>query len=157
MVTETYISDDLGEVARSTCTYARLPGRSDNPSVGTAKGRTVDYAEDEEETQRPMLNDYLRITTHPDQALIELPHHSRIYNSFGSIQGGAVAVLVDAMATHLGFLTAGVPMRCVSAEVHYLAQAKSGPFRAAGKLLRVEQDSATTRDRISDARNNDRH
>ncbi len=156
VVTETYISDNLGEVARSTCTYARLPARSDNPSVGTAKGRTVDYAEEEEEERRPMLNDYLRITTDPDQPVIELPHHSRIYNSFGSIQGGAVAVLVDAMATHLGFLTAGVPMRCVDAEVHYLAQAKSGPFRVEGELLRVDQNAVTSRVRIIDTGNDDR-
>ena len=60
------------------------------------------------------------------------------------------------MATHLGFLTAGVPMRCVSAEVHYLAQAKSGPFRVEGELLRVDQDAVTSRVRIIDAGNNDR-
>ena len=35
VVTETFISDAEGEVARATCTYARLPSRSDNPSVWT--------------------------------------------------------------------------------------------------------------------------
>jgi len=156
VVTETHISDDLGEVARSTCTYARLPGRSDNPSVGTAKGRTVDYGGEEELTNRPMLDDYLLIETDPDQAVIRLPHHSRIHNSFGSIQGGAVAVLVDAMATHLGFLTTGLPMRCLAAEVHYLSQAKSGPFRVEGELLRVDEGEVTSRVRIVDVGNNDR-
>ena len=156
VVTETHISDSLGEVARSTCTYARLPGRSDNPTVGTAKGRTVDYGGEEESTNRPMLNDYLRLEIDPDQALIELPHHQRIHNSFGSIQGGAVAILVDAMATHLGFITTGMRMRCVTAEVHYLSQAKSGPFRVEGELLRADNDAVTSRIRIVDVGNNDR-
>ena len=156
VVTETYISDDLGEVARSTCTYARLPARSDNPTVGTAKGRTVDYASEEEFSNRPMLNDYLQIEINPKRAVIELPHHSRIHNSFGSIQGGAVAVLVDAMATHLGSITTGLPMRCLSAEIHYLSQAKSGPFRVEGELLRADKHSVTSRVRIIDVGNNDR-
>ena len=156
VVTETHISDKLGEIARSTCTYARLPGRSDNPTVGTAKGRTVDYAIEEETTTRPMLDDYLRIETDPDHALIELPHHPRIHNSFGSIQGGAVAILVDAMATHIGSITTGMPMRCLTAEVHYLSQAKSGPFRVEGELLRADTDAVTSRVRIIDVGNNDR-
>ena len=33
VVTETTIDDEHGEVGRSICTYARLPARSDNPSV----------------------------------------------------------------------------------------------------------------------------
>ena len=45
VVTETFISDAEGEVARATCTYARLPSRSDNPSVATGLGRTIDYSE----------------------------------------------------------------------------------------------------------------
>ena len=155
VVTETVIGDVQGEVARSICTYARLPARSDNPSVGTARGRIVDYAE-EEEKPRPMLDDYLRINARSDQAVMELPHDPRIHNSFGSIQGGAVAVLVDAMAAHMGKLTLGKPMRCVEAEVHYLAQAKSGPFRVEGEPLRVDESSVTSRIRIVDAGNDDR-
>ena len=155
VVTETTIDDEHGEVGRSICTYARLPARSDNPSVGTARGQIVDYAE-EEESHRPLLDDYLKITVHPDEPIIELPHHPQIHNSFGSIQGGAVAVLVDAMAAHLGQLTFGAPTRCIQAEVHYLAQAKSGPFMVKGEPLRVGSQSVTSRIRIVDKGNENR-
>lgn len=156
VVTETAIHDLSGELARATCTYARLPARTDNPSVGTGKGQIVDYAEDNEEHPRPMLDDYLRISTKPDEPLIELPLHSRIHNSFGSIQGGAVAVLVDAMAAHLARLTFSAPARCISADVHYLAQAKTGPFKVEGEPLRIDQNTVTSRIRITDVGNDDR-
>ncbi|MCS5688701.1 MAG: hotdog fold thioesterase [Acidimicrobiales bacterium] len=156
VVTETAIRDLSGEIARATCTYARLPARTDNPSVGTGKGQVVDYAEDDEEHPRPMLDDYLRIDTNPDEPVIQLPHHSRIHNSFGSIQGGAVAVLVDAMAAHLCRLTHKAPARCTSPDVHYLAQAKAGPFRVEGEPLRIDQDTVTSRIRIVDVGNDNR-
>lgn len=156
VVTETFISDAEGEVARATCTYARLPSRSDNPSVGTGLGRTIDYSEKDEESPRLPLDNYLKITTDPSEPIIELPHHHRIHNSFGSIQGGAVAVLVDAMSTHAGSMVTKLPMRCVEIEIHYLAQAKEGPFRVEGEPLRVDESSVTSRIRILDIGNDGR-
>ena len=156
VVTETAISDSSGEIARATCTYARLPARTNNPSVGTGKGQVVDYAEDNEEHPRPMLEDYLRADINPNEPVIELPHHSRIHNSFGSIQGGAVAVLADAMAAHLCRLILKTPARCTSADVHYLAQAKGGPFRVEGEALRIDQTAVTSRIRIIDVGNDNR-
>jgi acyl-coenzyme A thioesterase PaaI-like protein len=52
------------------------------------------------------------------------------------------------MAAHLGQLTFGAPTRCIQAEVHYLAQAKSGPFMVKGEPLRVDSQSVTSRIRI---------
>ena len=156
VVTETAISDSSGEIERATCTYARLPARTNNPSVGTDKGQVVDYAEDNEEHPRPMLEDYLRADINPNEPVIELPHHSRIHNSFGSIQGGAVAVLADAMAAHLCRLILKTPARCTSADVHYLAQAKGGPFRVEGEALRIDQTAVTSRIRIIDVGNDNR-
>ena len=156
VVTETAISDSSGEIARATCTYARLPARTNNPSVGTGKGQVVDYAEDNEEHPRPMLEDYLRADINPNEPVIELPHHSRIHNSFGSIQGGAVAVLADAMAAHLCRLILKTPARCTSADVHYLAQSKGGPFRVEGEALRIDQTAVTSRIRIIDVGNDNR-
>ena len=124
--------------------------------MGTGKGQVVDYAEDNEEHPRPMLEDYLRADINPNEPVIELPHHSRIHNSFGSIQGGAVAVLADAMAAHLCRLILKTPARCTSADVHYLAQAKGGPFRVEGEALRIDQTAVTSRIRIIDVGNDNR-
>ena len=86
----------------------------------------------------------------PDKPIIELPHHSRIYNSFGSIQGGAVVVLVERMARHIAELEGGRDARCITADVHYLAHAKDGPFRVEGEALRKDSMGITSQVTITD-------
>ena len=133
------VTDEAGtEIARSTCTYARLPRRDDTPVVdSTARENTVDYREDDELDPRPPLDDYLRITPVPGEPRIELPMHNRIRNSFGSLQGGASIVVAEVMANHLAGLAAGGERRarCVFADMHYLAPGRGGPFRVDGEVL----------------------
>ena len=150
VVTETSVHDDLGEFARSICTYARLPARSDNPSVGTEEAEIIEYFEDEPLEPRPPLDDYLQMRLRPDEPVIDLDHHGRIHNSFGSIQGGAVVVLMERAATHLHELELGTPGRCFSADVHYLAQAKGGPFEVRAELLGHPGKGTSARVRIVD-------
>lgn len=152
VVTETSVTDEAGtEIARSTCTYARLPRRDDTPVVdSTARENTVDYREDDELDPRPPLDDYLRITPVPGEARIELPMHNRIRNSFGSLQGGASIVVAEVMSTHLAQMCDGDGRRsrCVFADMHYLAPARGGPFRVEGEVLARTGQLVTTRTRI---------
>ncbi|MCY3584672.1 MAG: PaaI family thioesterase [Acidimicrobiales bacterium] len=152
VVTETSVTDESGtEIARSTCTYARLPRRDDTPVVdSTARENTVDYREDHELDPRPALDDYLRITPVPGEPRIELPMHNRIRNSFGSLQGGASIVVAEVMANHLARMAAGGERtsRCVFADVHYLAPGRGGPFRVDGETLARTDHLVTTRTRI---------
>ena len=152
VVTETSVTDEAGtEIARSTCTYARLPRRDDTPVVdATARDNTVHYREDHEVNPRPPLDDYLRISPVPGEPRIELPMHNRIRNSFGSLQGGASIMVAEVMSTHLAGLCDGAqrPSRCVFADMHYLAPARGGPFRVDGEVLARTGHVVTSRTRI---------
>ena len=152
VVTETSVTDEAGtEIARSTCTYARLPRRDDTPVVdSTARDNTVHYREDHELDPRPPLDDYLRISSVPGEPRIELPMHNRIRNSFGSLQGGASIVVAEVMATHLARMCDGGERRarCVFADMHYLAPARGGPFRVDGEVLAQTGHVVTSRTRI---------
>ncbi len=152
VVTETSVTDEAGiEIARSTCTYARLPRRDDTPVVdSTARENTVDYREDHELDPRPPLDDYLRITPVTGEPRIELPMHNRIRNSFGSLQGGASIVVAEVMSNHLAAMAAGGERRsrCVFADMHYLAPGRGGPFRVDGEVLARTDHLVTSRTRI---------
>lgn len=152
VVTETSVVDEAGtEIARSTCTYARLPRRGDTPVVdSTASESVVEYLEDHELSPRPPLDEYLRITPVHGEPRIELPMHNRIRNSFGSLQGGASIVVAEVMSMHLAAMGdgAGRPSRCVFADMHYLAPARGGPFRVDGEVLARTDRLVTTRTRI---------
>lgn len=152
VVTETSVTDEAGsEIARSTCTYARLPRREDTPIVdSTARENSVDYREDHPLDPRPPLEDYLRISPVPGEPHIELPMHNRIRNSFGSLQGGASIVVAEVMANHLADMRADGQRRsrCVFADMHYLAPARGGPFRVDGEVLAHTDHLVASRTRI---------
>lgn len=156
VVTETSVADADGELARSICTYARLPSRSDNPDPGTHEAKVIEFREDEPLDPRPPLDEYLHMRPRPDEPVIDLDHHPRIHNSFGSIQGGAVVVLMESAATHLATLTTGKRARCFSADVHYMSQAKGGPFEVRAEPLAHPGDAMSCRVRITDVGHDDR-
>ncbi len=156
LVTETRVSDDIGELARSICTYARLPARSDNPAASEVGASVVEYREDEPLDPRPPLDEYVGARPRPDEPILDLDHHVRIHNSFGSIQGGAVVVLMEQAAVHLSGLETGRAARCHSADVHYLAQAKGGPFEVRAERLASAGSTVSARVKIVDVGNGDR-
>ncbi|MDG2111624.1 MAG: PaaI family thioesterase, partial [Actinomycetota bacterium] len=82
--------------------------------------------------------------------------HERIHNSFGSIQGGAVVILMEYAANHLAELSLDKRARCFSADVHYLSQAKGGPFEIRAELLARPGDAMSCRVRIVDVGHDDR-
>ena len=156
LVTETVVSDDRGEFGRSLCTYARLPARADNPAGPGEEEYQVDFREDEPLDPRPPLDEYLQVRPRPSDAVVDLDHHSRIYNSFGSIQGGAVVVLMEIGGTHLAGLLSGRRARCIGADVHYLSQARGGPFEVRAERIATAGDVVVSRVRIIDVGSDDR-
>ncbi len=157
VVTETSVVDEAGtEIARSICTYARLPRRDDTPVANsTAREQVIDFREERELNPRPPLDDYLRIVPVPNEPRIELPMHNRIRNSFGSLQGGASIVVADVMSTHVAEIYGGDRRRsrCVFADMHYLAPARGGPFRIDGEIVARTDHLVTTRTRIFETAN----
>lgn len=154
----TVASDDVGEVARGWVTYARLPRRDDSPPVeaGSRIGQRLHYVEDptlETEIERPMLDDYVGIRLIPDELALEVEHQPRLHNSFGSLQGGAAAVLVERLATLAAERRFGRPARATDLHIQYVGQTRAGPFRVEGTVLRVDPEAVTCEVSILDAGN----
>lgn len=151
-------TDDDGEVARAWVTYLRLPRRDDSPTVpeGSRVGLRLHYVEDPDldtERDRPRLDDYVGISVADDGVSLECPHHSRIHNSFGSLQGGAAAVLLERWVLDAAERRFGEPCRVTDLHVQYLGQTRAGPFRVEGEVLRDDPASITAEVSVLDAGN----
>lgn len=58
-----------------------------------------------------------------------------VINTLGAMQGGVIAILIDATADHFGASVLGEPARVRSLEIHYLKLARVGPVRAQARSL----------------------
>ena len=136
------LHDDAGEAVGLTyATFSRLPYRDDNPRITSFMPRAVtDYRSDEEEPRIP-FDEYLGLRFTPGETHIELDHHERIYNSFGSIQGGAMAALLERAGAHGAQRVLGRPARSTDLHFQYLAQARVGPFRLTTEVIRADDRS----------------
>ncbi len=160
VLSATVLADDEGEVARSWVTYTRLPRRDDNPTVeaGSRIGRRLHYVEDpslDTERERPMLDDYVGLRLAPEGLSLELDHHPRIHNSFGSLQGGAAAVLAERLGMLASEHRTGRPSRVTDLHIQYLGQTRAGPFRVDGEVLRADAESLICEVSILDSGNDD--
>ena len=158
ILSSTVVFDEGGEVARGRVTYTRLRRRDDNPDVGRTSrvGMRLHYVEEpdlESEIERPNLDDYLKLQVVPDELAIELDHHPRIHNSFGSLQGGAAATLAERLGMVAAERRFGAPARVTDLHILYLGQTRAGPFRITGEVLRDDADSVTCEVDIRDAGN----
>jgi uncharacterized protein (TIGR00369 family) len=132
--------DDGGAVGVAHVTFSRLPRRTEAPAGPPPKPSRVDYTKADEEPRLPP-DEYFGIRIDPGDTAFELDHHERIYNSFGSIQGGAMAALLDRVAVLCAERNLGRPARTLDLHYSYLAPATDGPFRAHAVPLRVERDA----------------
>ncbi len=134
VLSESRLSDANGRpVGGAWVTFTRLPRREENPSPDHELGWTR-YRSEEEEPRIP-FDEYLGLRFDTEAAEIELDHHERIYNSFGSIQGGAMGSLLARVATLAGERHLGAPARTVDLHFSYTAQARVGPFRLDAEVL----------------------
>lgn len=127
--------DDGQEIGVAHVTFSRLPRRPDGRTGRPPAAVAVDLTQPDEEPRLP-LDEYLGIRIDPDEAAFELDHHERIYNSFGSIQGGAMGALLDRVAALAAERALGGPARTMDLHFSYLAPATTGPFRVTAEPLR---------------------
>jgi uncharacterized protein (TIGR00369 family) len=161
----TEVTDADGPVARAWVTYVRLPRRDDSPTIeeGHLTGRRLLYVEKDDPGPsasdsspaegRPMLDDYIGLTIREGELVFDLVHQPRIHNSFGSIQGGVAATLIERMGMLAAERSLGVPARVTDAHTYYLGQTREGPFRIEGTVLRSDATAVTTEVAVIDAGN----
>lgn len=87
--------------------------------------------------------------------IVECDKSDYVRNSFGTINGGAVAVILEAAAEHAACARTGAPFVHRDLQVHYLAQTKVGPARTSARLVRADDAHAVVEATLVDAGNAD--
>lgn len=144
------IDDDGGTVGVAHVTFSRLPRRNETTSSPAPRPSSVDYTDPDEEPRLPP-DEYFGIRIDPDSSAFELDHHERIFNSFGSIQGGAMAALLERAAVLCTERALGGAARTMDLHFSYLAPATEGPFRVAAVPVRVDADAVLCTVELTDA------
>lgn len=138
-------------VGRGTATFAVLPTRTDfqrqthwidDPTP------SVSFGGDAPSFHKPLLETLGVRFEARDPSVARVDMSDYVVNSLGAMQGGVVALLVDAVAERFARSLIGRDARLAQLEIHYLKLGKVGPIRAqarptgelagGGRLLRVE-------------------
>lgn len=82
---------------------------------------------------------------------IELPRSDYTVNSFGSLQGGMVAILIEMAAELAANTGAGHPQAVIDVSVRYLNPGPRGPYRTRAEMLRAGPNGTLLRVEVSDA------
>jgi acyl-coenzyme A thioesterase PaaI-like protein len=137
--------------ASGLITFARVP-RSAAPgmdgydpalSIGEVRHHPVDAPPD-----RPMFERMNLVVVDAHRGMARLESTPYVVNSVGTINGGALAVFVEAAAEAMR-----PGMAAGDIEIHYLSQVKVGPAETAGAVLRESDDLAVVNVRVTDAGN----
>lgn len=150
VLSESRLSDDRGApVGVAFVTFTRLPRREGQTLSVVAQGARSRFQSSQEEARIP-LDEYFGLRFEDEEAAFELDHHERIYNSFGSIQGGAMGSLLERGASYAAERHFGAPSRTVDLHFSYTAQAREGPFWVSAEVLRAGPDGVLSRVQLVD-------
>jgi uncharacterized protein (TIGR00369 family) len=141
---------------RGLMTFARIPG-----SASAVSGRVIPESSPKQSTAldgsgfRVPLFDQLGIRViDAKRGVIEIDRTDYSRNSFGSLNGGVIAIAAEAAASAL--VTArGADFEAVDISVNYLSQTRSGPGRTTAILVRADAHDAVVEVRLVDAGNDD--
>jgi len=152
-------SDDVATMrpaGRGLMTFARIPG-----SASAASARVVPATSPKQSMalaksgfRLPLFAQLGIRVLDAARGAVEVDRTDYTRNSFGSLNGGVVAIAADAAAEALvGAM--GQPFEGVDISVNYLSQTRSGPGRTAATLLRYDAHHAVVEVRLVDAGHHD--
>jgi acyl-coenzyme A thioesterase PaaI-like protein len=162
IVVEVNVFDGLGgedtagarPAGAGVMTFGRLPGSASAITIDPKQnmGRST-AARSDTHLSAPLLDEIGLRVLDGATGQVELAKSDYIRNSFGTINGGVMGMVMQAAAEAAG---AGFG-RFVATDIqlHYLAQTKTGPLRTSTGVLRVLRDHAVCRIRAVDAGNDD--
>jgi uncharacterized protein (TIGR00369 family) len=152
-------NDDIGTMrpaGRGLMTFARIPG-----SASAASARSMPESAPKQSMAVPgsgfrkALLEQLQIRVLDARSgAIELDRTDYTRNSFGSINGGVIAIAAEA-AAECQLAARARPFEAVDIAVTYLSQTRSGPLRTAASLVRMDARHAVLEVRLVDAGNDD--
>ncbi len=150
VLSESRLRDGRDEpVGIAFVTFSRLPRRDGQATTAAPKRGRSRFQSDREEPRIP-LDDYFGLRFDPEASAFELDHHERIYNSFGSIQGGAMGSLLERAGAYAAERSYGRPARTVDLHFSYIAQARVSPFRVEAETLRSDSHGTLCRVQLVD-------
>jgi acyl-coenzyme A thioesterase PaaI-like protein len=151
LVIEVGAADDRGPFGASTMSFAILPRRPGTPTVdltGAPQGLVTAPGDDAAVSS---LSDAIGYVVDPDGSGASLAVEPYVRNSFGALNGGVLAGLIEMAATGA---EGGVVRQFT---VHYLRQATAGPVAARRRPLGPVGDLAAYRVDVADRGADDRH
>ncbi len=87
-----------------------------------------------------------------DKGVLEVPNHAWVRNSFGTLNGGVAATVLELAGEQAGCAATGARLQVADLSVHYVAQlGAEGRARTAARVLRVAADHAVCRVELRDA------
>jgi uncharacterized protein (TIGR00369 family) len=102
----------------------------------------------------PLLQQLRMRVVDAGEGAIEIDRTDYTRNSFGSINGGVIAIAAEAAAETL-LTTRGNSFEAVDISVTYLSQTRVGPARTSAKFVRLDARHAVVEVRLVDAGNDD--
>lgn len=120
--------------------FARLPAKTDFQSRGhwaEAPTSRTDFGTSDTGFEKPLLEKMGLVRGNGEAAgVAQIPSvPPYLINSLGALQGGALAILLEAAAEHFARVALARPVRVRSLAIHYLKLARVGPIRAESRLL----------------------
>jgi uncharacterized protein (TIGR00369 family) len=146
--TEGNDEDRSGPVGWSTMTFAVLPGRASDLAIDLTSGPAADLPRRWAFTGTGFdrsIDRMLEITVvDAEHGVCALPVRDYVFNSFGAVQGGVMAVLGDVagVVDMEAMGDGGAPMAVTDLQVTYLALGRSGPITSRASDLRMSSDGS---------------
>jgi uncharacterized protein (TIGR00369 family) len=143
-------------IGTGTMTFSRLAQRADHAPIRigdaarAATGRTSLGLEGSG-LERPLLERAGVRVLDAARGELELDNHDWVRNSFGTLNGGMVAILVERAGELALRAAAGARLGVCDLAVHYLGQTRRGPARTHTRVLRASRDHAVCRVELRDA------
>lgn len=145
------VADTEGAAGTSLLTFSRIPGHATVAEPADSEAATSTSLALPGSGFTAPLDDQLGIRLVDRQrGIVELEKTDYVVNSFGTINGGAVAVALDAAAAAAGTVALGSPAATTDLAIRYLAQAGDGPVRTAAEVLRSTAGTAVLQLSLSD-------
>lgn len=148
-------SDDVATMrhaGRGLMTFARIPG-----SASAVSGRTTPASSPKQSIALPTSGFRLPLfaqlgirVIEPALGSVEIDRTAYSRNSFGSLNGGAIAIAAEAGAEAL-VASHGQLFEGVDISVNYLSQTRSGPGRTVARLVRLDAHHAVVEVQLVDA------
>lgn len=140
-------------VGSAMITYSRLEGAGVGSGAEFDKARHVDFQWSDESCglERHLIDQTgLQFSREaPGSMVLNMTEYVR--NSFGSLQGGMIALMADVAGQSAAREATGNRLTTVDLILHYLSPGRFGPFTTNAQVIRSNRDSALSRVEVKDA------